>query len=374
MDLFTEMTTDNNLPPSEEAYNGVIRSCAREGSQAFYFEALRFMRQMLDANVSPSRQTFHALLEGAKRHGDLARARWMLVKMIGVGGRTAPNSSTMGLIFQTYAAYKPPVVSKGRVAKVRSVRVERSSSSSTLADDSILRTSLSTVAASSSTSISPASSSSTTSLSDSFDESSLFYPGAMPETTEQLLMEAHGLMAQCVGSAALASTSTNFTASPLDALGIERSATFSQVEPSPFLLNAYNEFLCAHAPADVTIEFFNTAYKRLGVEKNKQSFERMIKSCETGKNRSMATKNARDVFQEWINWSKGMNMAVDEGTEGAEKDLEGGTFGVSRITGANISWMWASMIRVLARSVTCFDERFAAERMLIEPFLYIQKL
>lgn len=357
IDLFIEMTADNRLPPSAEAYTGVIRACARQGSKENYFEALRFLRQMLDSNIEPSRSTFNSVLEGAKLHGDLPRARWMLIKMIGVGGKSAPDANSLGLVFQTYAAYQLP--SKQAVRSKVAVTTFQSSPPST---------------ATTQNRIDDLSSIDPTSIVDVLGEASLFYPGPLPSTTEELLAEAQKLMQQCVGRESL-----------LNLLPVEHSTPFqSTVFPSvtstTFLLNSYLRILAAFAPFDSSASYFNTVYARLGVEKNRFSYEEMLKRCETAKNREVGTRVAREVFGEWKLWlvneaekedhgglaNEREESAKEESRVGevveedgkqqvvvAKEEMEGmGTVPTNVVkSGRNISLMWASMIRILARYV-----------------------
>jgi hypothetical protein len=117
------MTVDHRLDPSLGAYNAIILACARSGNKSYVNEAFRLAKQMLDAHrdargtsaFKPDRKTFCALLEGAKRLGDLARARWILAEMVKGCGRDESdvavdgvNEEVMMHVFHAYAAYRPP--------------------------------------------------------------------------------------------------------------------------------------------------------------------------------------------------------------------------------------------------------------------------
>jgi hypothetical protein len=127
LDLWTEMTVDHQLTPTVAAYNAIILACARDGSKRFVAEAFRLARQMLDSHRNaqgisayrPDRKTFAALLEGAKRIGDLGRVRWILAEMTrnqeGLEALNAPTNAEvdeeiMLHVFNAYGAYKPPFV------------------------------------------------------------------------------------------------------------------------------------------------------------------------------------------------------------------------------------------------------------------------
>ncbi|GAA5967274.1 hypothetical protein JCM21900_002994 [Sporobolomyces salmonicolor] len=355
IDLFTELTDDNRLPPSELAYNGVIRACAREGSQEYYFEALRFMRRMLDENVAPSRHTFHALLEGAKRHGDLARARWMLVKMVGVGGDLAPDQNSLALVFQTYAAYRP----ESRERRARRTKAEATpaapSRSEGAADGQPSKrpSAVLTPAQDPTTPVAaPSSLAGPLAIIELLGESSLFYPGPLPQTSAEIVEEAKNLMLQVVEPSALGSSSTGAASSqPFE------SRTFPSVRPSTFLLNAYLSILNSHAPFSSSVAFFNTAYETLSLPKNRYTFELLMRRSELAKNREEGVTVAKAVFEEWIRWTEERCPAVVE-AEGRELDEsdrrkveeQQSEWERERRNGRNVSKMWGGLIRVFARA------------------------
>lgn len=345
IDLFIEMTHDNRLPATPAAYNGLIRACARRGMQEYYFEALRFMRQMLEENVESDRGTFHAVLEGARRMGDLPRARWMLVKMVGVGGGASPDASSLGLVFQTYARFYPEVKQAGhkkggRKAVLKGVlEAEEGASPGDGEGTEVGATE-------------PKNKAGEQGIVDLLGESSLFYPGPLPRTTDELLAEAHNLMAQCVDPSVLDPSSSTPPSSSSDA---PPTSIFPAVKPTTFLLNSYLALLATHAPFDVVLAFWRTAYSRAGVEKNRFGFETVMRRCEIAKNRTAATEAAREVFAEWKAWGGGGGEAqVVEPEEGGDEELAGEEGGGGRKSGRNISLMWAHMIRILARCVSFF--------------------
>ncbi|KAJ8455438.1 hypothetical protein ONZ51_g12455 [Trametes cubensis] len=83
LDLWTEMTVDKRMAPTADAYTAVIYACACSGDKMYVNEAFRLAKEMLDGHrdaygnsaFRPDRKTFCALLEGAKRIGDLAKGR-----------------------------------------------------------------------------------------------------------------------------------------------------------------------------------------------------------------------------------------------------------------------------------------------------------
>ncbi|KAF9262334.1 hypothetical protein L218DRAFT_441360 [Marasmius fiardii PR-910] len=120
LDLWTEMCVDNSITPLAGTYNAVILACARSGRKAYVAEAFRLAKQMLDSSRDayglpaylPDIHTFCALLEGAKRIGDLARVRWILAEMIGEKQRGVTditvNHKVMMHVFHAYASYQVP--------------------------------------------------------------------------------------------------------------------------------------------------------------------------------------------------------------------------------------------------------------------------
>jgi hypothetical protein len=123
LDLWTEMTVDQNITPTVGAYNAIILACARSGTKTYVNEAFRLARQMLDSHrdahgrspFRPNKRTFCALLEGAKRIGDLGRARWILAEMVKESDGTNSvevviDEEVMVHVFNAYASYNVPTI------------------------------------------------------------------------------------------------------------------------------------------------------------------------------------------------------------------------------------------------------------------------
>ncbi|KAJ7270730.1 hypothetical protein B0H12DRAFT_1008768 [Mycena haematopus] len=118
LDLWTEMTVEQGLTPTVGSYNAVILACAKSGRKEYVNEAFRIAKQMLDSNRDaygrsaylPDRRTLCALLEGAKRIGDLARARWILADLVknNATKEEGVNEEIMMHVFHTYTSYVPP--------------------------------------------------------------------------------------------------------------------------------------------------------------------------------------------------------------------------------------------------------------------------
>lgn len=121
LDFWAQVTDESGLEPDAAAYTAVVLACARV--RAFYPEALRLFREMLGKHEArlgvsavtgyePSLDIYKALLEGAKRHGDLTRARWILAEMLRLApyGGPKPDEDALASVFHAYAALKPQVM------------------------------------------------------------------------------------------------------------------------------------------------------------------------------------------------------------------------------------------------------------------------
>lgn len=361
VDLFIEMTDDNKLPPSELAYNGVIRACAREGSREYYYEALRYMRRMLDENVAPSRHTFHALLEGARRHGDLARARWMLVKMIAVGAESTPNETTLALLLQTYAAHKPTSPQTHKTGPVTPEVKEAPGGASSLVTGDVPAQSEAETRPRPARTLEakddPAQLSSPTTgaptgalrIIELLGEASLFYPGPLPQTSAEVLAEARNLMLQVVDDAALGFQPSS---PPLSTTAAASTSMFPGVEPSTFLLNSYLAVLNSHAPFAAALDYFHHAFAATDVPKNRYSYELIMRRCELARNKEAAVEAAKNVWEEWLVWSETPSPGaargeLDHGNDDDNKRKE--EWAQERRNGQHVSKMWGGLIRVLAK-------------------------
>lgn len=143
-DLWIEMTEQEKIEPSTEAYNAIIRSLG--STKKDYLEAFDLLRQMLvkhnDAvfvpfeeedgiprfsEYVPTLETFASVLEGTKRAGDVNRARWVLSEVIKLSRagqalnvpkwKEGPSGDLMAAVFMTYAAWNP--VLRKREVKMR---------------------------------------------------------------------------------------------------------------------------------------------------------------------------------------------------------------------------------------------------------------
>ena len=116
LDLRRDMD-ENNVRLDAGSFTALILACAR-GPPEFYVESLRLLRQMLQEGLKPTRDTLQAVLHGAMRNEDLARARWVFDKMCAAAeqGETAlaPDAQAVRRLFHTYAVYRPDSRKLGR--------------------------------------------------------------------------------------------------------------------------------------------------------------------------------------------------------------------------------------------------------------------
>ncbi|WVO20495.1 uncharacterized protein IAS62_001792 [Cryptococcus decagattii] len=151
-DLWIEMTEQEKIEPSTEAYNAIIKSLG--STKKDYLEAFDLLRQMLvkhnDAvfvpfeeddgiprfsEYVPTLETFASVLEGTKRAGDVNRARWVLsevVKLSRAGQalnvpnwKEGPSGELMASVFMTYVAWNP--VLRKKEVKMRKASLEGAS-------------------------------------------------------------------------------------------------------------------------------------------------------------------------------------------------------------------------------------------------------
>ena len=276
LDLFTEMTVDRRIAPTAGAYNAVILACARSGAKAYVNEAFRLAKEMLDAHrdasgrgaFRPDSRTFGALLEGAKRIGDLGRARWILAEMV-EAARTnddvVVDERILTHVFHAYAAYRPPF--KRSMAR--------------LVDEPI-PIPIEEEAASSSSSSEPVEASSSQAPS---------FAHLPPQSSAEVIGEARALFSR-ISPQARGTSDTTLPAFP-DAL------------LTPRLLNAYLSVFYAHASLETAHETFSTVFTQQGVQKNAQTLVEALECCARQHKRSpcVVRKFAEEAWAEFVTMS-----------------------------------------------------------------------
>jgi hypothetical protein len=274
LDLFTEMTVDRRIAPTAGAYNAVILACARSGAKAYVNEAFRLAKEMLDAHrdargrgaFRPDSRTFGALLEGAKRIGDLGRARWILAEMVEAvrqNDGVVVDERIMTHVFHAYAAYKPPF--KRSMAR--------------LVDDAEPKP-IEEVAEASEEEVQATSSS---------EEPSFAH--LPPQSSAEVIGEARALFSRISPHP----RGNSDTPASLPA--------FPDVHITPRLLNAYLSVFYAHASLETAHETFNTVFTA-GVQKNAHTLVEALECCarqpKHKRTSAVVGRFAEEAWGEWV--------------------------------------------------------------------------
>lgn len=290
LDLWTEMTVDHGLIPTVASYNAVILACARAGTQEFVGEAFKIARQMLDSHrdahgqsaYRPDRKTFCALLEGAKRLGDLSRVRWILAEMTrsqeGLESLNAPvnaevDEEVMMHVFNAYAAYTPPFVrSKTAVVESNAPKGQLSgqSTSSSLGETG-------SQTASTSTAIEP--------------QTPATFAHVPPQTQHEVLAEVDFLF-QSIREAQDAGLS---------------SGKFGNVRITPRLLTAYLSVHYNHSSLRASRDLFRTIFDDCGIGRPVRAYIEALERCANakksrhgGQDRQVALEFAEEIQKDWM--------------------------------------------------------------------------
>jgi hypothetical protein len=296
LDLFTEMTIDHRITPTAGAYNAAILACACSGSKVYVNEAFRLAKEMLDSHrdargrgvFRPDSRTFGALLEGAKRIGDLGRVRWILAEMIETSRRDPESKDVvvderiMTHVFHSYAAYKPPfrrsmapLASQNEVDADTPVPARPSEPVESAADDYQLPAH-----------IDPTQRPSFTHL--------------PPQSRSELIGEVRALFSRISRPSPL---STNSHSGHLP--------TFPDVHVTPRLLNAYLSVFYAHAPLETAHVMFRTAFVEHDLEKDARTLVEALERCggaRRGTERAYVMSFADDAWQEWTAFENSQRM------------------------------------------------------------------
>ncbi|KAF8627602.1 hypothetical protein AX17_006173 [Amanita inopinata Kibby_2008] len=307
LDLWTEMTVDHRMTPTVGAYSAVILACAKSGLKRYVNEAFRLAKEMLDSHrdargraaFRPDRRTFCALLEGAKRVGDLARARWILAEMVRGDVHTAEdgmqrdldtsvNEEVMMHVFHAYAAYNPPFV--------RSVAPTVKGDSQTPAEGAEKQEMDNNSAASEVT------------LGGSSEDPGLpvtedAYPSFThipPQSRQEVVHEVRALFHRI-----LADTSPE--PNKCDELDVDEAALpserkFQNVVLTTRLLNSYISVFYRHSSFEESREMFWNIYDELGVARNARTYVEALERCgrsRKGRERQVASQFAEELWAKW---------------------------------------------------------------------------
>ena len=289
LDLFTEMVIDRGIPPTAGAYTAAILACARSGSKVYVNEAFRLAKEMLDSHrdarglgaFRPDSHTFGALLEGAKRIGDLGRVRWILAEMVEVARRDPESKDVvvderiMTHVFHSYAAYKPPfrrsmapLASQIKVDADIPIPVRPSESVESSSNDHELLARI-----------------------DASQEP--IFTHLPPQSHSEVIGEARALFSRISRPSPL----------PTIPLSAPSLPVFPDVHVTPQLLNAYLSVFYAHAPLETAHGMFRTAFAEHGLEKDARAMVEALERCagaHRGAERAYVMDFADEAWREWI--------------------------------------------------------------------------
>ncbi|KAJ6554578.1 hypothetical protein B0H19DRAFT_995031 [Mycena capillaripes] len=289
LDLWTEMTVEHGLTPTVGAYNAVILACARSGERQYVNEAFRLAKQMLDAHRDaygrsaylPDRGTLCALLEGAKRIGDLARARWILADMVkaDAGEEDAVNEEIMMHVFHTYTSYVPPFTRNlaalvpGREQKV---------STSSMSNTEVTQT---------------AHSATPEHAAPPLDHSPRF-TRIPPQTSHEVMEEVQALFQRILEDTGKASNGPT----PENNLfpGQEK---FQHVRFSVRLVNSYISVHYQHSSLEASEALFWKVFDEVGVVPDARSYLEALERCsrsKRGRERAIGLQFAEKAWSKWI--------------------------------------------------------------------------
>jgi hypothetical protein len=296
LDLFTEMTVDRRIPPTAGAYTAAILACARSGSKVFVNEAFRLAKEMLDSHrdahgrgaFRPDSHTYRALLEGAKRIGDLGRVRWILAEMVEASQRDPESKDVvvderiMTHVFHSYAAYKPPF--RRSMAPVASqIKVD----SETPSQD---RPSEPVESSANDLDLKP--------LVPIDDSQEPIFAHLPPQSRSEVIGEARALFSHISRLSRTTPTNVSPSDSPTSL------PAFPDVHVTPRLLRAYLSVFYAHASLETAHDAFRTVFAEHDVEKKDapalvEALERCA-GARRGAERAYVMRFADEVWNEWV--------------------------------------------------------------------------
>ncbi|KAG7447353.1 uncharacterized protein BT62DRAFT_948401 [Guyanagaster necrorhizus] len=272
LDLWTEMTIDNNIAPTVASYNAVILTCARTGDKKYVHEAFRLAKEMLDSHRDahgellyvPDQHTFLALLEGAKRIGDLSRTRWILAQI----SRVSVEEPSLGVtideevmmhVFHAYAAYDPPF--KRGIALL----LEESQTAPASNDTSTTHQESSDVAVTPNTPT---------------------FAHVAPQSRAEVIAEAELLFGRILEDG-------GFSFDP--------TISFSNVKLSTRLLNSYLSVHYKHGTLEAARKLFLDLFVDLDMGRNARTFREALERCMYShqKERQFALEFGGEVFKMW---------------------------------------------------------------------------
>jgi hypothetical protein len=292
LDLWTEMIQVQRINPTVRAYNAIILACAKSGTKMYVNEGFRLSRQMLDSNrdaqgyaaFRPDVSTFTALLEGAKRLGDLGRARWLLAELVkGRGVHMKDNTKAsieineevMMHLFQTYATYFPPPFQP----RLLEPRLSEEECAPKRQEEEVSQLP-------------------STVIEEEEDDEHPSFAHIPPQTQQEIIREVKVLFRRIVEDR----TSTSPTAIATPSLPFSQRK-FKNVEITTRLIASYLSVFYVHASIQTSQKMFWTIFEEHGLSRSLRVYVEAIERCgntrREGTNRSVALNFAEDL---WIKW------------------------------------------------------------------------
>ncbi|KAF8576989.1 hypothetical protein K439DRAFT_1418570 [Ramaria rubella] len=280
LDLFTEMTADNNIAPTTHAYNAVILTCAR--TKKFALEAFRLAREMLNSHrdaygntpthLKPDNATFRALLEAAKRLGDLSRARLVLTQMTTEAQSTQDKNNiyvderAMTHVFHAYASYRPPF----RRAAVSFERSEGTAKAQDVGEDS----------------------GSQRPTKRDIEVVQDRHISGLPQSHQEVINEASAIWRRILEDRHMQSGAAS------------RRPVFDRVSLTPALLNAYMAVHYSHSPPSAAYKVYVDLFEPLSVRRDVYSYVLALEAYAQGNRTSdaelaIALSAARAIWEGW---------------------------------------------------------------------------
>ncbi|TFK36519.1 hypothetical protein BDQ12DRAFT_686552 [Crucibulum laeve] len=299
LDLWTEMTVDHRIVPTRGAYNAVILACARSGEKQYVNEAFRLARQMLDSHrdargkaaYRPDRGTFCALLEGAKRIGDLGRVRWILAEMIRGGeDGLSVDENVMVHVFHAYASYRPPF--ERSMAKLIKEEGKEAGAAKPGPQSPAVQPESAMQMGSSENRV-------------AVDTPNPTLTHLPPQTHQEVINEVKFLFKRILDDTGYAKPSDDL---PLP------SNTFNQVAITNYLVSAFLSVYYRHSSLQNARGLFWSLYEDLKLERNAHAYVQALETCANARrvDRETAMKFAEEV---WVKWS----VLEENGMDGRRK-------------------------------------------------------
>ena len=240
------MTIERRIEPTVGTYSAVILACARSGAKIYVNEAFRLAKEMLDAHrdargrptFKPDSKIFCALLEAAKRVGDLGRTRWILAEMVrhsdeeGVAD-VEVNEEVMTHVFHAYTAYHPPFkrTSTSLINEKEDSAAPVGGMSTPAANEPLPNSAL------------------------QVEDTEPSFSHIPPQSRSEVVSEAKALFDRVVHETGVISDNPSITPRKL----------FKSVQMTPRLVNSYLSIHYAHSPLSVAYGLFKTLFADLDV-------------------------------------------------------------------------------------------------------------